>query len=358
MDCTAANFMTVCSRVSQFVARNLRSRQGAWNTATQNRISMTSAVLSTIKNIKMLGLQGSMSAYIESLRREELSKARSVRWMMFAYNASANALGIFAPVITLVLYTVIAWFQGYSLNTETAFTTTAILGMVTHPANMVMTIVPRVIASFSSFERIQSFLLEQELVDGRNDDLSVNPTHSAVDIQNDAAIALQDVSVRGSSSKGLLQDITFAVPRGTLCICAGPTASGKTTLARVLLGELGASHGSIAVSSRQIGYCAQAAWLPNTTIKQAIVLFSRSPEIDELWYAEVIRLCCLQSDLKNMPGGDETSVGSKGMNLSGGQRQRIVSSMDSQNQPSLLTKHRPLLVLCLLVPRFSCSTTL
>jgi hypothetical protein len=49
---------------------------------------------------------------------------------------TANALGIFSPAITLAIYAVITGIKGSSLDTETAFTTIAILGMTTHPANM------------------------------------------------------------------------------------------------------------------------------------------------------------------------------------------------------------------------------
>lgn len=141
--------------MSQYVAKNLRPRQGNWNRATQNRISMTTTVIGAMKHVKMLGLQNRMSAAVENLRRIELQMARKVRWLMVAYNASANALGMFAPVLTLTLFAILAEIQGRQLDARTAFTTTALLIMITHPANMVMTIIPRAIASFSSFERIQ-----------------------------------------------------------------------------------------------------------------------------------------------------------------------------------------------------------
>lgn len=49
----------------------------------------------------------------------------------------ANALGIFTPAITLVIFAIMSYFRGETLDAEAAFTTVAILTMVTHPANMV-----------------------------------------------------------------------------------------------------------------------------------------------------------------------------------------------------------------------------
>jgi hypothetical protein len=45
---------------------------------------------------------------------------------------------------------------------------------------------------------------------------------------------------------------------------------------------------------------------------------------DLRWYSSVIRSCALDEDLRQLPQGDQTQIGSKGIALSGGQSQRIV----------------------------------
>ncbi|KAI2473576.1 ABC transporter [Annulohypoxylon bovei var. microspora] len=315
----------LCSRMSQYVAKNLRSRQGRWNEATQSRISMTSAVISTIKGIKMLGLQGAMSARIEELRRNELDKASRVRWMMIAYNASANANGMFAPVLTLVLYAILAKTRGSGLDTGTAFTTIAILTMVTHPANMVMTIIPKVIASFASFERIQNFLLEPSRQDYR-----INISNSKAVAESDGSESGSDTSYPVVSVEGLsvgeprlvLEDINLTIKQGSIVIFSGATAAGKSILTRSILSEV-PSVGTVAVSSKRIGYCSQIPWLPNGSIRQVIADFYDDSIIELEWYEAVIDACCLTEDIDTLPNGDDTLVGSRGTNLSGGQRQRL-----------------------------------
>jgi ATP-binding cassette, subfamily C (CFTR/MRP), member 1 len=289
---------------------------------------MTSTVLAAMKNVKIMGLQSGLVAYIEGLRQAEMDSAQTVRRMNLTYVASANVIGIFTPATTLFTYAVVAHFRGIALDTETAFTTAAILGMVTHPANMVMTIVPKVIGSFSSYERIQIFLLGPDLIDPRTVDPASETQLVDTGLGSSAAISFQHVSAVSDTSKILLENITFTVPQGGFIICAGPTASGKSTLAKAILGEANVSQGEVSVSSKNIAYCAQSTWLPNTTIKEAITSFSRAmKEHDEQWYTEILRVCCLQEDLKAMPEGDKTSVGSRGMNVSGGQRQRIVGDL-------------------------------
>ncbi|OTB06021.1 hypothetical protein M426DRAFT_319383 [Hypoxylon sp. CI-4A] len=334
----------LCSRVSQYVAKNLRSRQGSWNEATQGRISMTSAAISAIKNVKMLGLQAAMSTRIQELRQDELHRASKVRWMMVAYNASANALGMFAPVTTLVLYAIIAKLKGGGLDAETAFTSIAILSMVTHPANMVMTIVPRVIASFASFERIQSFLLERSRQDDRIDITDLKRvtgsgiSENGLDSSN-TTVKVEDLRV--GETRLALDDINLSIQRGTIVICSGATAAGKTTLARSILSEV-PTVGAIGIASNRIGYCSQIPWLPNGSIKEIITGFGDDAiPVNWTWYQTVLAACCLIEDIEALPNGDETIIGSRGTNLSGGQRQRLALARGIFAQTEILILDDP-----------------
>jgi len=54
-----------------------------------------------------------------------------------------------------------------------------------------------------------------------------------------------------------------------------------------------------------VAYCAQAAWLPSTTIKGAVT-FGRP--FEGPWYAAVLKACQLDKDLALLPGGDATEV--------------------------------------------------
>lgn len=305
----------------------MRLTQGIWNKATQNRISMTSSVISAIKNVKLLGLQAVMAAHIEGLRFNELSKANAVRWILFAYNASANANGMFAPVFTLIFYAISAKTNGNELDVGTAFTTIAILTMVTHPANMVMTFVPRIVSSYASFERIQTFLLEPSRRDCR---IEISDSKTVVESGNigsdpeadlSPAINVEDLSV--GESRTSLEDIRFNVLQGSTVVISGATAAGKSILVRSILGEI-ESHGTVALTSKRVGYCSQIPWLPNGSIRQIITGFPDEAPADFAWYSKVIETCCLMKDIHTFRDGDETLVGSRGANLSGGQRQRLV----------------------------------
>jgi hypothetical protein len=59
--------------------------------ATQKRITMTAAMLSSVKSMKMLGLAETMNEKITELRENEIKMANKLRWLMVAYNASGKS---------------------------------------------------------------------------------------------------------------------------------------------------------------------------------------------------------------------------------------------------------------------------
>jgi ATP-binding cassette, subfamily C (CFTR/MRP), member 4 len=93
----------------------------------------------------------------------------------------------------------------------------------------------------------------------------------------------------------------------------------QTSLIHAILSELPLTSGSLAVRGR-ISYAAQEPWLFAGSVRQNIVF---GDEFHEKRYLEVVRVCALERDLAQMPFGDETRVGDRGVTLSGGQRARI-----------------------------------
>lgn len=230
-----------------------------------------------------------------------------------------------------MLYAGLAAARGSALDTETAFTTVAILALVIHPANMIMTIVPRAVGSMASFERIQNYLLEPVNHDRRIiiDDpavLSLPALRTMPEYVPQArAIHVQDVTVTyPGNAQPTLRDINLNIERGSIVILTGRVGSGKSTLARTILGEATPSRGVVSCCSQRIAYCSQIPWLPNRTVRDCIYGLGPGPR-DAARYEAAVRACCLDHDLEEMPQGHDTVVGNRGSNLSGGQRQRVVS---------------------------------
>lgn len=93
----------------------------------------------------------------------------------------------------------------------------------------------------------------------------------------------------------------------------------QTSLIHAILKELPLTNGSIVVGG-SISYASQEPWLFIASVQQNI-LFGQP--MDRNRYRQVVRACALEQDFRQLPHGDRTIVGERGITLSGGQKARI-----------------------------------
>ncbi len=134
------------------------------------------------------------------------------------------------------------------------------------------------------------------------------------------------------ASEDTLHHINFFCRRGTTTAIIGPTGSGKSTIAKLLLRFHDVSDGSVEVCGTdvreltqealrdRISYVPQKAWLFSGTIAENLRYGRPEATDEELWHA----LDVAQSGfVRELPDGLETRVAQGGTNFSGGQRQRL-----------------------------------
>jgi ABC-type bacteriocin/lantibiotic exporter with double-glycine peptidase domain len=158
--------------------------------------------------------------------------------------------------------------------------------------------------------------------------IELRPLPKSPNMQKEVILSLQNVRF-GWKSPSLTETpgITLSFQSsstGTVVILVGPVGCGKSTFLKGLAGETPVLEGELFIKYPDLAFCDEAPWLSNASIRSNIVGHDSSA-FDLEWYRTVVSACALDLDLKKMPAGDETSVGSKGSRLSGGQRQRIVS---------------------------------
>ncbi|KAE8346672.1 hypothetical protein BDV24DRAFT_147346 [Aspergillus arachidicola] len=325
------------------------SRQAMWLEAIERRISSTTSMLASMKGIKMLGLSDLLMTCIHNLRLNELRISRNFRKLLVWNMAFAWTTRIFAPIFAFGAFVGISHKNGNdaALNTSTTYTSLSLFALLADPLlNLVMALMT-FLGSVGSFQRIQEFLEKKGHVDSRDKSrpLQLEPVQESKQLAFvEDSEALTDESSSAKSEKEptalsenmvtikngafgwdtqkepLLKSLTITIPRQTFTMLVGPSGCGKSTLLKAILGEVPCLDGTIILSSERIAYCDQTPWHMNGSIKQSIVAMSG---LDEDWYLSVIRACALVEDFKQLPRGDQTIIGSKGIALSGGQSQRI-----------------------------------
>ncbi len=207
------------------------------------------------------------------------------------------ALHLFSPAITLIIYAIQAQLRGAkSIDVNMAFTSLAIIDLVATPANIILGILPSAASVIAAFDRIQKYLLspdredKREFLDKRyaNGDSGGHANGNAPAVANGAdisastaaafkagdsldrvAINIDHVTIRpASTADPVLRNISTDLKKGNLVVVSGAVGTGKTTLAKALLGDLPPDSGVIQTAHGSIAYCSQMAWLINGTSKR------------------------------------------------------------------------------------------
>lgn len=150
-----------------------------------------------------------------------------------------------------------------------------------------------------------------------------------------AAVRFENVSYRyPTRTSASLQHVDLVIEPGQWVGIVGPTAGGKTTLARLLCGLRRPTEGRVLIGQREsatltererretVHLATQVPTLFSRSIGQNLRLAALMPVSDEE-VRSVIKDAAFGTDLDEMPEGIETTIGERGMLLSGGQRQRL-----------------------------------
>lgn len=148
----------------------------------------------------------------------------------------------------------------------------------------------------------------------------------------------------------ILRGIGFGVPAGTVVGIIGPSASGKSTLARALMGVWVPQHGTVRLDGADInnwdreqlgpyiGYLPQDIELFEGSISDNIARFSK---VDPEKVVQAAQIAGVHEMILLLPQGYDTVIGSDGVNLSGGQRQRVGLARAIYGSPRLILLDEP-----------------
>lgn len=295
--------------------------QRAWMAGVQKRVGLTATVIASMKNLKMSGLSVAVGDFVQKLRVDELASGSRFRKIVIIAALFAFIPLLVSPPLTFA-------FAQRTLDAAKMFTSLSYLLLLTNPLSQIFQSVPQVLSGLACLGRIQAFLECETRHDFRQvlADMNRSSEKTREDTDSDLNMAHPVVIENGNfgweADKFALQNVNTRVVKSSLTIVVGPVGSGKSTLCKVLLGEIPFSEGSVILSTRfpHVGFCDQTAFLSNGSIRENIIGFS--PFNNER-YSEVIEATALGFDLDTLPQGDRTNVGSDGITLSGGQKQRV-----------------------------------
>ncbi len=155
----------------------------------------------------------------------------------------------------------------------------------------------------------------------------------------------------GDQPKYVLKGVSFAVEPGQLVAIIGPSATGKSTLAKIMTGVWKATSGTVRLDGgeiyrwnredfgKHVGYLPQGIELFSGSIKQNIARMEVDADPEKIIAAA--KMAGAHDIILKFPEGYDSDIGVAGSNLSGGQKQRIALARAFYGDPKLVILDEP-----------------
>eukprot|EP00930_Biecheleria_cincta_P034932 TRINITY_DN24072_c0_g1_i1.p1 TRINITY_DN24072_c0_g1~~TRINITY_DN24072_c0_g1_i1.p1 ORF type:complete len:1347 (+),score=211.70 TRINITY_DN24072_c0_g1_i1:365-4042(+) len=301
------------------VSRCLERGSLAKASLAESRMQLLSEVLGGIKVVKLNAWEKLFEERIVAMREKERRLSRRVGMLQsllfltsekIVDGIAAVVIGIYVLWMDRALTPAIAfgfWIVLASLHSK-------IFGFPEHMRKYGQ--------GLAATRRLEAFLLQAE----------ESVVSMEIDVSNSAALGAKDLCLsfteRGSSGESRktgLSNVNLSVERGQMLGMVGRVGEGKSCLLAALLGEISTASfrgGKVLrdIDRRVVGYAPQVPFMRSASVRENIIFGSR---FDEHKYAAVVSACCLDRDFALLPQGDDTIIGTRGLNISGGQKQRI-----------------------------------
>lgn len=215
-----------------------------------------------------------------------------------------------------------------------------LLGKALGPVELAINVWKQLLSARTSYHRLEDILKE---FPAREESMSLPRPKGGLVVEGVAAAAPGTQSL-------IVKQVGFSVAPGEIVGVIGPSASGKSTLARLLVGVWPTVAGKVRLDGADIytwnknelgpavGYLPQDIELFEGTIAENIARFG---DVDSEKVVEAAQLAGVHEMVLRFPKGYDTAIGEGGSALSGGQRQRIALARAVYGNPSFVVLDEP-----------------
>lgn len=299
--------------INGLIARMMKTLQ---KQQMKNKDSRTRLIAEIINNMKSIKLYAWGSAFMNKLNfvrnDQELKTLRKIG----AAQAVANFTWSTTPfLVSCSTFTVFVLTQDKPLTTDIVFPALTLFNLLTFPLAILPMVISSIIEASVAVGRLTSFLTAEEL---QADAVIVKPNVEEV---GEESVIIKDASFSWNrhEDRTALANINFTACKGELSCIVGRVGAGKSSFLQSVLGDLYKTQGEVTVCGKT-AYVAQQAWIMNASVKENITFGHRW---DPSFYDKTVKACALTEDFAQLPDGDKTEVGERGISLSGGQKARL-----------------------------------
>lgn len=331
-----AFILTVITLMTELVSRH-PVEAAAGHSAKRNRLAETSRRNADI--ISVMGMASPLRARWQADNRAYVREQRSA-------SDIASGFGVASKVLRMLLQSGILAVGAWLVINEQATPGIIIAGSILSaralaPVDLAIANWKGFIAARQSRRRLEKTLAL--LPDGAAR-MDLPAPYALLSVERVGAIPPE-------AAEPVLQEIAFTLAAGSALGVIGASGSGKSSLARLLVGLWRPLKGSIRLDgatldqwpaealARHIGYMPQSVELLDGTIAENIASFDPQARSEEIIAAA--RAARIHDLVVSLPDGYSTEVGETGRQLSAGQKQRIALARALYGDPFLVVLDEP-----------------
>ena len=197
-----------------------------------------------------------------------------------------------------------------------------------------------IVAARSAYERLNELLGEDQQ---NQKGMQLPPPQGSLSVEG-------AVGVPPGHNKAVISDIKFALEPGQVLAVVGPSAAGKTSLVKLLMGVWAPAEGKVRLDGVEIsewshdevgpmvGYVPQEIEFFEGTVAENI---ARLGEVDAEKVVMAAKLIDMHEIILGFPKGYDTPLGETGFAPSGGQRQRLAIARAIYGMPKYVVMDEP-----------------
>ncbi|MDR7104383.1 ATP-binding cassette subfamily C protein EexD [Pseudomonas frederiksbergensis] len=303
-----------------------------------------SATLHTTKNLRNAEVIESMGM-LETLMDRWGRRQRHVLMLQSGASDRGGIISTLSRSFRILVQSLILGLGAYltvdhQVGPGMVFAGSVLLGRALAPIDLIIGSWKGFIAARSQYRRLND-ILDKQLAQPERMTLPAPQGH----------VQVENLIVAAPGSKTpIIKNMSFSVPAGCIVGIIGPSAAGKSTLARALMGVWAPQHGVVRLDGADIcawdkhelgpyiGYLPQDIELFEGSVSENIARFA---EVDSEKVVLAAKSAGVHEMILLLPDGYDTVIGSDGVMLSGGQRQRIGLARALYGNPRLIILDEP-----------------
>ena len=323
------------------VATELRTRSPT-RQATQFAVARNALMESSRRNAEAMTAMGMVGRIARRWREANRSYIAATGQASDVVGGLGAASKVLRLLLQSSLLAVGAWLVIHQESTPGIIIAGSILGgRALAPVDLAIANWRGFIGARQSWHRLSRLLAQ---LPPRTEPMPLQPPSKSIVVQNAAVCP-------PGEQKIVCQDVNFTLTGGKALGIIGPTASGKSSLARMLVGVWSPLRGTVRLDGatldqwspealgRHVGYLPQDVELFPGNVAQNIARFEDPPNPEAVLAAA--QAAGVHDLIVNLPDGYETKVGERGSALSAGQAQRIALARALYRDPFLVVLDEP-----------------